>query len=92
MGSQLTFNNSYTILYAVVSVIGNAYGPEAWCSGALERVLGDWPPPCDGYFLYYSSRSQIIIGFQIVVDVLRHRRTELTSNLGRNGNDRFWRI
>ncbi len=76
---QLTFNNSYAMVDAAVSGFGIAYVPEsmveaAIASGALEVVLSDWSPPFDGYFLYYPSRRQNLLAFQIVVDALRHRR------------------
>lgn len=79
VSGQLTFNNSYAMVDAAVSGFGIAYVPEsmveaAIASGALEVVLSDWSPPFDGYFLYYPSRRQNLLAFQIVVDALRHRR------------------
>lgn len=55
-----------------------AYVPESMvtaplASGELDLVLGDWSPPFDGYFLYYPSRRQNLLAFQIVVDALRYR-------------------
>jgi len=75
---QLTFNNSYAMIDAAVSGFGIAYLPDSIvqtqaASGALEQVLSDWSPPFDGYFLYYPSRRQNVLAFQIVVDALRHR-------------------
>lgn len=75
---QLTFNNSYAMIDAAVSGFGIAYVPDnivrtQLASGALEQILGDWSPPFDGYFLYYPSRRQNLLAFQIIVDALRHR-------------------
>jgi DNA-binding transcriptional LysR family regulator len=75
---QLTFNNSYAMIDAAVSGFGIAYVPESTvqarlASGALDVVLDDWSPPFDGYFLYYPSRRQNLLAFQIIVDALRHR-------------------
>jgi DNA-binding transcriptional LysR family regulator len=81
VSGQLTFNNSYAMVDAAVSGFGIAYVPEsmveaAIASGALEVVLSDWSPPFEGYFLYYPSRRQNLLAFQIIVDALRHRRGE----------------
>lgn len=75
---QLTFNNSYAMVDAAVSGFGIAYVPDSMveaplASGALELLLDDWSPPFDGYFLYYPSRRQNLLAFQIIVDALRHR-------------------
>lgn len=79
VSGQLTFNNSYAMVDAAVSGFGIAYVPDsmveaAIASGALEVVLSDWSPPFEGYFLYYPSRRQNLLAFQIIVDALRHRR------------------
>ena len=81
VSGQLTFNNSYAMVDAAVSGFGIAYVPDsmvatAVASGALEVVLSDWSPPFEGYFLYYPSRRQNLLAFQIIVDALRHRRGE----------------
>lgn len=39
--------------------------------GELVRVLEDWCPPFDGFFLYYPSRRQQPAALQALVDVLR---------------------
>ncbi|MEG0819518.1 MAG: LysR family transcriptional regulator, partial [Brevundimonas sp.] len=77
VSGQLTFNNSYAMVDAAVSGFGIAYVPDsmvsaAVASGALEVVLDDWSPPFEGYFLYYPSRRQNLLAFQIIVDALRH--------------------
>lgn len=78
VNGQLTFNNSYSKVDAVLSGMGIAYLPEDIVaehirSGALELVLDDWSPTFDGYFLYYPSRRQNLPAFQLIVDALRHR-------------------
>ncbi|MNH67428.1 HTH-type transcriptional regulator DmlR [compost metagenome] len=75
---QLTFNNSFAMVDAAVSGFGIAYVPDSMveaslASGALELLLDDWSPPFEGYFLYYPSRRQNLLAFQIIVDALRHR-------------------
>ena len=39
--------------------------------GELIRVLEDWCPPFDGFFLYYPSRRQQPAALQALVDALR---------------------
>jgi DNA-binding transcriptional LysR family regulator len=39
--------------------------------GELVRVLEDWCPPFDGFFLYYPSRRQQPPALQALVDALR---------------------
>lgn len=75
---QLAFNNSYAQVDAAVSGFGIAYVPESMvldqlAAGTLEQVLDDWSPSFDGYFLYYPSRRQSLLAFQIIVDALRYR-------------------
>lgn len=40
-------------------------------SGKLVRVLEDWCPPFDGYFLYYPSRRHQSLALQALVEALR---------------------
>ncbi len=56
--------------------IGLAYALEDYVSehisrGELVRVLEDWCPPFDGYFLYYPSRRHQPAALQALVDALR---------------------
>jgi DNA-binding transcriptional LysR family regulator len=39
--------------------------------GELVRVLEDWCPPFDGYFLYYPSRRHQSPALQALIDTLR---------------------
>jgi DNA-binding transcriptional LysR family regulator len=47
------------------------YVAEHIARGALVRVLDDWCPPFDGYFLYYPSRRHQPRALQALVDTLR---------------------
>jgi DNA-binding transcriptional LysR family regulator len=40
-------------------------------SGDLVRVLDDWCPPFDGYFLYYPSRRQQPAALTALIEALR---------------------
>ncbi len=56
--------------------VGLAYALEDYVSehisrGELVRVLEDWCPPFDGYFLYYPSRRHQPAALQALVDALR---------------------
>lgn len=75
---QLTFNNSYAMMDAVLSGLGVAFVPnnlaDAYvASGDLVLLLDDWSPSFDGYFLYYPTRRQHLPIFKLVLDALRHR-------------------
>jgi DNA-binding transcriptional LysR family regulator len=39
--------------------------------GMLVRVLREWCPAFPGYHLYYPSRRQSSLAFQLVVNALR---------------------
>jgi DNA-binding transcriptional LysR family regulator len=47
------------------------YVREHIARGRLVRVLDDWCPPFDGYFLYYPSRRHQPPALQALVDTLR---------------------
>jgi len=73
---QLIFNTTQHIVQAALQGLGIAYLPEEefdhhLSSGALERVLDDWCPPFDGYYLYYPSRKQPSPAFSLVIEALR---------------------
>ena len=75
---QLTFNNSYAMMNAVMSGLGVAFVPNSLAddrvaSGDLTLLLDDWSPFFDGYFLYYPTRRQNLPVFKVVLDALRHR-------------------
>lgn len=75
---QVILNSSPHIVQAAVSGLGIAYLPEDEFApqienGQLVRVLEDWCPPFEGYYLYYPSRRQPSAAFTLVLDALRNR-------------------
>ena len=42
-------------------------------TGQLVQLLGEWCPPIPGFHLYYPSRRQHSLVFQVVLELLRHR-------------------
>lgn len=64
------------IIEAAISGAGLAfvfedYVHDALADGRLERVMGDWCPPFDGFYLYYPSRRQIRPALRAFVDFFR---------------------
>jgi DNA-binding transcriptional LysR family regulator len=64
------------MIRAALDGVGLAYILEDYVAdhiarGALVRVLEDWCPPFDGYFLYYPSRRQQSPALQALVAALR---------------------
>lgn len=79
---QLTFNNSYAMIDAVLNGYGIAYVPENIvdrhiASGRLALMLDEWSPMFDGYYIYYPSRRQNSPAFKVIVDALRCRQGPL---------------
>jgi DNA-binding transcriptional LysR family regulator len=75
---QVAFNNTYQGVDAAVKGFGLAYVPEDVAfphiaAGSLIRVLEDWSPYWDGYYLYYASRRQSSPAFVALVEALRYR-------------------
>jgi DNA-binding transcriptional LysR family regulator len=75
---QLAFNNSYDAIDAAIGGFGLAYVPEDIAlphiqKGRLTRVLEEYCPYWDGYYLYYPSRRQSSPAFVALVEALRHR-------------------
>jgi DNA-binding transcriptional LysR family regulator len=70
---QLTFNTSYAQVEAAVAGYGIAYVPEDLVEkhvteGRLRKVLEDWSSEFAGYHLYYSSRRQSSLAFNVLND------------------------
>lgn len=75
---QVAFNNIHNVLEAALDGFGLAYVPEDIASpyiaqGRLVRVLEDWSPYWESYYLYYPSRRQSSRAFIALVEALRHR-------------------
>lgn len=73
---QLTVNTVFAMIDAVVSGLGIGFVPEnlvekQLAKGKLIRVLDDWTPFFAGYYLYYPSRRQNSVAFNIVLNALR---------------------
>ncbi|MBY0530441.1 MAG: LysR family transcriptional regulator [Xanthobacteraceae bacterium] len=76
---QLTFNNTFNSLEAVIDGFGLAYLPEEVIlpyvkSGKIIRVLQKFSPHWAGYHLYYPSRRQSSPAFIALVEALRYRK------------------
>lgn len=79
---QLTFNNSYAMMGAVLVDLGVGFVPNSLAddyvaSGELTLLLDDWSPYFDGYFLYYPTQRQNLPVFKLVLDALRHRAARM---------------
>src|SRR5713226_9485644 len=70
------FNDVDLTLRAASDGVGLAFALEEHVAeriarGELVRVLEDWCPPFDGFFLYYPSRRQQPAALRALVDTLR---------------------
>ncbi|MPR05525.1 LysR substrate-binding domain-containing protein [Microvirga tunisiensis] len=75
---QLAFTNSFDVLEATLDGFGLSYMAEEIVrpyleQGRLVRVLEEYCPYWDPYYLYYPSRRQSSPAFAAVVEALRHR-------------------
>jgi DNA-binding transcriptional LysR family regulator len=69
-------NDAEFMIRAALDGVGLAFTLEDYVSehiarGELVRVLEDWCPPFDGYFLYYPSRRHQPPALQALVEALR---------------------
>jgi DNA-binding transcriptional LysR family regulator len=76
VAGPLTVNDVEFMIRAALDGLGLActleeYVAECVARGELVRVLEDWCPPFDGYFLYYPSRRHQPPALQALVDALR---------------------
>jgi DNA-binding transcriptional LysR family regulator len=76
VSGPLILNDVDLMLRAALDGVGLAFLLEDQvtdylASGELVRVLEDWCPPFDGYFLYYPSRRHQSAALQALVEALR---------------------
>jgi DNA-binding transcriptional LysR family regulator len=73
---RVTVNDTDLAVRAAVDGLGIAYALEAVAepflrSGQLVRVLEDWSPAFDGFFLYYPGHRQVPSALRALIDMLR---------------------
>ena len=56
---------------AGITFVFEGYVSEAIAAGRLVRVLEDWCPPFDGFFVYYPSRRQMRPALRAFVDFFK---------------------
>jgi DNA-binding transcriptional LysR family regulator len=76
VSGPLVVNDVELTLRGALDGVGLAFALEEHVAeriarGELVRVLEDWCPPFDGFFLYYPSRRQQPAALQALVDTLR---------------------
>jgi DNA-binding transcriptional LysR family regulator len=76
VSGPLVVSDAEFMIRAALDGVGLAYALEAYVAehiagGRLVRVLEDWCPPFEGYFLYYPSRRHQPRALQALVDALR---------------------
>ena len=76
ISGPLVVNDAEFMFRAALDGVGLAFALEDYvvehiARGELVRVLEDWCPPFDGYFLYYPSRRHQPPALQALVDALR---------------------
>ncbi|MFS9599293.1 LysR substrate-binding domain-containing protein, partial [Klebsiella variicola] len=58
---------------AGLAFVFEEYAQQALATGSLIRVLEDWCPPFDGFYVYYPSRRQMRPALRAFVDFFRCR-------------------
>jgi DNA-binding transcriptional LysR family regulator len=69
-------NDADLAVRAAVDGLGITYTLEGWAepflrSGQLLRVLEDWSPSFEGFFLYYPSHRQVPAALRALIDMIR---------------------
>jgi DNA-binding transcriptional LysR family regulator len=75
----VSVNSGQLAVRAAVDGLGIAYVSEATAlplvrSGKLIRVLADWSPSHEGYFVYYPGHRQVPLALRALIDLIRLRR------------------
>ena len=73
---SLTVNSVALAMTAALDGIGIVYMVEAYAAnhlteGRLVRLLDQWSPPWDDYYLYYSSRRQVSAALKVFTQFLQ---------------------
>ena len=76
---RVMVNDAHLATRAAVDGLGIALTPEALAepflrSGQLVRVLKDWSPSFEGFFVYYSGHRQVPAGLRAFIDMIRAAR------------------
>ena len=76
VSGPLIVSDAEFMIRAALNGVGLAFALEQYVAehiarGTLVRVLEDWCPPFEGYFLYYPSRRHQPRALQALVDALR---------------------
>lgn len=76
---RITVNDTDLAIRAAVDGLGIAYSVEAVAdpflrSGQLVRVLEEWSPSFEGFFLHYPGHRQVPAALRALIDMLRIAR------------------
>ena len=76
---RVMVNDTDLAVRAAVDGLGIAYSIEAVAdpflrSGQLVRVLEEWSPSFEGFFLYYPGHRQVPVALRALIDMLRTAR------------------
>jgi len=76
---RVIVNDTNLAVRAAADGLGIAYAAEAVAdpflrSGQLVRVLEDWTPAFEGFFLYYPGHRQVPVALRALIDMLRGAR------------------
>jgi DNA-binding transcriptional LysR family regulator len=73
---RVMVNDAELAIRAAVDGLGIAFTPEALAqpflrSGQLVRVLEEWSPSFEGFFVYYPGRRQVPASLRAFIDMIR---------------------